>query len=266
MVSSSSNNTNKAGEKQLFDSLPKMAAVIEKRNNNNNTKPKRKTISVKITNISQLEKYAEQEKEDPNQAAVAELDLSELYQTLTLADITNIGDKFPHLTSLNLGWSQAAFSGTVFDLVTTCRLSALASTLTTLNLCDVTTLKDDHLREIKWLKSLKHLNVNTSSITDVGIRYISELPALEVLECSSLLNITNGGLTHLANCKTLRELDLGSCEHITDLSQLLNAPSLDVEKLNVKRAGVKQGDFESFKKKFLENRKQKIREGIQNVA
>ena len=83
------------------------------------------------------------------------------------------------------------------------------------------TFGDADLARLRGFKSLKSLNLQGSSVTDDGLKVLTDLPALESLDLY-LTGVTPAGLKHVANIKTLHTLGY-SVDQITDdsLKELL---------------------------------------------
>lgn len=66
--------------------------------------------------------------------------------------------------------------------------------------------------------NLTHLSLSNCgvNITDFGILTISQIPNINVLYLSWLINVTDTSLSHIAsNCKTLKYMYLEGCDGIT---------------------------------------------------
>jgi hypothetical protein len=86
-----------------------------------------------------------------------------------------------------------------------------------LNILYCYTINDNDLQHLTDLVTLEKLEIGgmTNHITDNGLKHLSGLPNLKQLYCGCSEKITNVGMYHLANIKTLQWLDVKSCFEVT---------------------------------------------------
>ena len=110
------------------------------------------------------------------------------------------------------------------------------STLTSLDLSQVSGLTDPSVNQLlrarNNLATLKSLNLASTEVTDVSLRYIAQsLPALERLVLSNCSKLTDAGLVQLGDTSlplnlSLVTLDLSNCQAISELAPLTPCPAL----------------------------------------
>lgn len=84
---------------------------------------------------------------------------------------------------------------------------AAIGSITELDLSASHEVTDEGLRQLTKLPRLRVLNLSKTSITDRGLRVLRDLPALESLSVS-LTGITDKGAAHLSACPALVRVDL----------------------------------------------------------
>jgi hypothetical protein len=67
---------------------------------------------------------------------------------------------------------------------------------------------DKAMQALSKSKTIRHLNISTSLITDIGLAHLKTLPQLEVLNIA-YTRVTDDGVEHLSEMKQLRELTSG---------------------------------------------------------
>jgi hypothetical protein len=104
---------------------------------------------------------------------------------------------------------------------------------------------DADLGQIKALKGVQLLDLNSSMVTDVGLENLKELKVLQSLNLS-FTQVTNAGMEHLNALKGLRELDLHDTQ-VTDagLENLKNLKRL--QKVNLCGTWVTDAGLEYLK-------------------
>ena len=76
---------------------------------------------------------------------------------------------------------------------------------------------DEGLTTLACSKTLDHLNISKcTKVTDNGIRALTTLPALRILDLRNI-HLTDVGLMALDNVGTLTNLNLKRCRYITDI-------------------------------------------------
>ena len=96
-------------------------------------------------------------------------------------------------------------------------------------------LSDAMLGQLVVLGLLLHsLDIrNSRAVTDVGVAHLAEFKSLQSLNLSFCESITDGGVAHLIELKSLQSLGLRTCSKITDgsmvhLAKLKSLQSLDL--------------------------------------
>jgi hypothetical protein len=95
--------------------------------------------------------------------------------------------------------------------------------LTELHLCDNILVNNDVLRAISiGCKSLEILDIALSSrhVTDMGLNYLGNMTSLTELNLLSQRALTDDTLIQIVNRGTLKELFIGKCTGITNVSVL----------------------------------------------
>ena len=135
------------------------------------------------------------------------------------ADLANLVDSLPRLTSLILGGSQITDAGLA-------HIRSLTG-LTHLSLGG-TQITDAGLAAIGSLTELQYLRLGKTRITDAGLEHLKDLPKLWALGLEGT-QITDAGLEHLQGLKGLRKLYLNDIrigdaglEHLQGLAELVD--------------------------------------------
>merc|ERR1712083_716805 len=107
---------------------------------------------------------------------------------------------------------------------------------TSLDLSQVSGLTDPSVNQLlrarNNLATLKSLNLASTEVTDVSLRYIAQsLPALARLVLSNCSKLTDAGLVQLGDTSlplnlSLVTLDLSNCQAISELAPLTPCPAL----------------------------------------
>ena len=107
--------------------------------------------------------------------------------------------------------------------------------------------RDGDLQILKNLPSLASLDLASFSLTDVGLKELSDLPTLTCLSLSGCCNITDTGLKELNGYMSpLTSLNLRGCDKITnaglkELGHLSSLTSLDLSRCsNITNGGIKE--------------------------
>jgi F-box and leucine-rich repeat protein 14 len=102
-------------------------------------------------------------------------------------------------------------------------LCAFCSGIVSFDVSDTSSLDDDAVEVISSFKQIRHLNLDFSQITNVGLGYIcSSLKNLRKLNLSACSRLTNEGIKLLVKLPQLDTLDL------TSLSQLINDNGFEI--------------------------------------
>ena len=179
-------------------------------------------------------------------AAVARLQPQLLHLGHTNITKQHLAWLLPKLPSTRL-LSLAALD---FQLSVSALTSPSCPTLSCLDLRAVSGLQDSAVsallrsRDTKRsnLANLRSLNLSSTDITDVSLRYIAQfLPSLCRLVLSSCSKLTDAGLVQLGDaslplCSSLLTLDLSSCPGVTELVPLASCSS--VCRINLLHSGV----------------------------
>lgn len=88
--------------------------------------------------------------------------------------------------------------------------------LKTIKISTVNDITDNVIKFFADIKSLTEIDITDSVITDVGLKYLSELPILSKIYLYGSYDITNIGLSYLSNCKFLTIFRIYGCDKITD--------------------------------------------------
>jgi len=92
------------------------------------------------------------------------------------------------------------------------------TSLTSLSLGLHTMMKDNDLRELADLLSLRNLKLWLVDVTDMGLAHLKRLSLLQDLRCTSSKHITDSGLAHLTGLLSLERLDFSGTRKLTDNS------------------------------------------------
>lgn len=88
-------------------------------------------------------------------------------------------------------------------------------------------LGNESLIHLRNLTNLRHLYIQSRTLTGLSLSYISKLPHLEVLVLNSM-QISDDDLVHLKNLNTLKRLHLDSCRIVgPGLAHLSKLPRLE---------------------------------------
>src|ERR1044071_7937702 len=90
------------------------------------------------------------------------------------------------------------------------------TSLTSLDLHTI--MKDNDLRELADLLSLRNLKLWLVDVTDMGLAHLKRLSLLQDLRCTSSKHITDSGLAHLTGLLSLERLDFTGTRKLTDNS------------------------------------------------
>jgi len=140
---------------------------------------------------------------------------------ITNKGILQIASKLKSLTSLNLRSCRNVTDQGIAYVAGVGRLPG-SSTLMLERLClqDLQKLTDNSLKCVsQGLHMLHSLNLSfCASITDAGLKFVAQMPALSELNLCSCDNISDVGIGHLATSEvsSIVSLDISFCEHIGD--------------------------------------------------
>jgi F-box/leucine-rich repeat protein 14 len=76
--------------------------------------------------------------------------------------------------------------------------------------------KEHTLKHLATMKSLKNVNISLMELTDAHLEYLSKCRSIKKLNLLWLQNVTSKGLLSLTKLKSLKWLNLTSCEPMTD--------------------------------------------------
>lgn len=105
------------------------------------------------------------------------------------------------------------------------KLSALRL-LKSVNFCG-TNLNDIGLRFISTLKTLEHLDLQETEITNQGLAPLSQMPNLKMLRLKGNAQLTNGCMRHIREIRALTELQIQETSIDQDgLMEVVSMPQL----------------------------------------
>lgn len=122
-------------------------------------------------------------------------------------------------------------------------------------------LKDDDLKAIASISSLKQIDFTAAKVTSTGLAHLKALKNLQSLKLSNvdlvgkkaaclgqltaleelslyITTIDDAGLKYLKNCKKLKQLDLSFCDKVSDTSLKIIGTFSQLESLNLSKTGV----------------------------
>lgn len=99
-------------------------------------------------------------------------------------------------------------------------------------------LSDDSLNRIKSKTNLKYLDVDFKSITDIGLKHLSQLHNLRRLKFIRCNHMTDHGLNFLTKLTNLKHLEIIDCKKITNYGMLILKHFNRLETINL---GIDEG-------------------------
>lgn len=117
----------------------------------------------------------------------------------------------PHLERLGISWSDTITDASLLSIAECCH------ELRVLGIDNCKNITDKGMQKIVLgCQSINYLNLSECDITDATLHYIAqgshEISTLIIQECHQ---ITDNGLSYLAGCQNLGELDILGCENIS---------------------------------------------------
>ena len=158
-------------------------------------------------------------------------------------DLHRLVDRRVAEWALSVGGRVQVFRGeTTVDLVAGATLPSGGIRIAVLDLEGVQSISTSEAAQIGELKSLRVLNLKSTSVTDQHLVELAELPSIERLNLALAHEVTNEGVQSIAGLTSLKELDLSFTdigdEGIEQLSSMIRLELLNLSLTQISNEAV----------------------------